>query len=132
MVSSPSQALEVPSSSGLLMQDISITVSSPPAINTLEACSPIKALGLSFCQLQPEDWAKVIKAIDFSVIEVLSFKSSNFAMEQLRILIDCMSCEVGDNSVVSLQSLDLYDTKLSNHNRNGVMKLFAKLKEKVP
>ncbi|KAF9350344.1 hypothetical protein BGX34_001266 [Mortierella sp. NVP85] len=71
----------------------------------------LKEIRLEWLLLQPEDWTMVIKAIDFTGLLELSFRASNFGLEQLKTLV----AHIEDTTVppLALETLQVVDTFLS-------------------
>ncbi|KAF9363602.1 hypothetical protein BGX34_003722 [Mortierella sp. NVP85] len=61
-------------------------------------------------KLQPEEWETLLNAVDFSELQHLDFKGSNFSQDQFRLLIACIP---GDNpSKIPLKTIHLEFTEL--------------------
>ncbi|KAF9350907.1 hypothetical protein BGX26_010953 [Mortierella sp. AD094] len=130
MAASPSQQLQDVSSLKTLSQDFLTVESCDSAAGILEAYNPLKTLEISDCQLELEDWTTIIEALDFTTLESIALKLSNFSLEQLKMLVDCIPGEAGSASVVALQKLDLSFT-LVGENPDAVQEQFRILTEKV-
>ncbi|KAI8349156.1 hypothetical protein B0O80DRAFT_429247 [Mortierella sp. GBAus27b] len=99
MVSAPSQQPISPSQP--IIQDIIDS-----QVTNLESVAQrpltrLKRIDLSRLHIQTEEWTSVIKAIDFSELQILNFFNSNLPLEGLRLLVDC----IPDNA--SLKTLDI-------------------------
>lgn len=77
--------------------------------------------------LQPGEWNEVIKAIDFSTLQHLSFEGSNFSQTQLELLVDRFDQNFGTSPPLS--SLSLCHTDVGDGIDTG---LFEKLLNRVP
>ncbi|KAI1286530.1 hypothetical protein EDD11_000331, partial [Mortierella claussenii] len=73
---------------------------------------PLKELNLDGVSLGHERWATIIKAMDFATMERLSFEYSDFSMQELLLLNECISVAeekgAGDDVGLSLKELDLF------------------------
>ncbi|KAF8925344.1 hypothetical protein BGZ58_000882 [Dissophora ornata] len=65
-------------------------------------------------RLDYRPWRKVVEAIDFSALESLSFRYSNFGLDDLKMLVDRIS-DYGDFEV-PLVTLDLFQTNVGRNN----------------
>ncbi|KAF9436917.1 hypothetical protein BGZ76_002541 [Entomortierella beljakovae] len=101
------------------------------AVDPPKAWTSLRSISLNGLYLQPSDWLTVIEAIDFSALESLSFLGSNFDLEQLEILVDCI---LDDNEVqVPLNTLKLSFTNLVDYmDDEAPWELLNELKEKAP
>ncbi|KAF9364649.1 hypothetical protein BGX34_000885 [Mortierella sp. NVP85] len=91
------------------VQWLTLMVSAPDAA-TPTAWSPLKRLCLQHNKFGSVDWGSLIEAIDFSALENLDFSGTNFADEQLDLLIKCV---VKTHELVPLRTLDLRSSTLS-------------------
>ncbi|KAG0213689.1 hypothetical protein BGX31_001223 [Mortierella sp. GBA43] len=69
---------------------------------TQKSWTLLKRIGLDFIQLHALDWRRVIEAIDFSELQILSFRNTNLILEGLQLLVD----RIPDNKV-PLEILDI-------------------------
>ncbi|KAG0218812.1 hypothetical protein BGX31_011495 [Mortierella sp. GBA43] len=88
----------------------------------------LKRIDLDNIQLQPGEWWSVIKAIDFSELQILSFWNSNFSLMELKLLIDCIP-DNNNDIPVPLMTLDL---KLTPIYDSGLIPLLQELRRKAP
>ncbi|KAI8604352.1 hypothetical protein EDD21DRAFT_366492 [Dissophora ornata] len=87
---------------------------SPPVqARTWKSLTRIQLMGLF---LQPDDWRKVVEAIDFSALESLSFRHSNFGLDELKNLVNCIS-GYGDPDL-PLVTLDLFNAHVGQDRMN--------------
>jgi hypothetical protein len=93
----------------------SIDGSSPEA--TQQAMKPfttpkqLTLLQLSNVACSSQDWEILIKTIDFAVLSYLYLTHSNFSLQQLDLLIECISNT--DARSMQLKTLDLSGTDLA-------------------
>ncbi|KAG0008412.1 hypothetical protein BGZ80_003483 [Entomortierella chlamydospora] len=101
------------------------------AVEAPQVWTSLRSISLKGIHLQPEDWLTVIEAIDFSALESLSLVGSNFDLEQLEILVDCILAD--NESQVPLNSLQLNYTNLVDYmDDEAPWELLAELEEKAP
>ncbi|KAI8598368.1 hypothetical protein EDD21DRAFT_382676 [Dissophora ornata] len=86
---------------------------------------PLTRIQLANFRLDPDEWRIVVRAIDFSVLKSLSFRYSNFGLEDLKMLVDRIS-DYGDFEV-PLVTLDLFQT-----NVGGNSEQLKRLKTMIP
>ncbi|KAI8349085.1 hypothetical protein B0O80DRAFT_460680 [Mortierella sp. GBAus27b] len=81
--------------------------------------------------LGPEEWEMVIKAIDWSSLQQLSFASSNFAENQMKLLVDCVTgCST---EMMPLRSVSIWNSDVVMKTDSGALEaILAPLKEKLP
>ncbi|KAI7832788.1 hypothetical protein BC939DRAFT_472367 [Gamsiella multidivaricata] len=84
-------------------------------------------LELKGIQLQSQDWKTLIEAFEFTVLRCLEFNCSNFAQDQLQILVDCIPEE--SNRPMPLH-IGLICTWISEFAET--LRLTAALMEKAP
>ncbi|KAF9113214.1 hypothetical protein BGX27_002006 [Mortierella sp. AM989] len=91
----------------------------------------LRSISITCIHLPPADWLTVIEAIDFSALEALNFTGSNFDLEQLEVLVDCI---LDDNELqVPLNSLQLsYSNLVDYMDDEAPWELLGELKEKAP
>ncbi|KAF9362412.1 hypothetical protein BGX34_006231 [Mortierella sp. NVP85] len=80
---------------------------------TMESSTPmiqLRRIEVSNFTFRPEDWETLIKAIDFSALEILHFSITNFSQEQLDLLIDRIAA--ADVTPVPLKDISLVATDL--------------------
>jgi hypothetical protein len=81
--------------------------------------------------LGPEEWAMVIKAIDWSSLQQLSFASSNFAEDQMKLLVDCITD--GLTEMMPLRVVSIWNSDVVMKTDSGALEaILAPLKEKLP
>ncbi|KAF9353019.1 hypothetical protein BGX26_009204 [Mortierella sp. AD094] len=101
------------------------------AAETPDVWTSLRSISLKGIHLQPGDWLTVIEAIDFSALESLNLVGSNFDLEQLEILVDCILAD--NESQVPLNSLQLNYTNLVDYmDDEAPWELLAELEEKAP
>jgi hypothetical protein len=59
-----------------------------PTVGVESAWTPLKCIRLENVSCEPEDWTTIIKAIDISCLETLSFENSNLDVQSLPALMD--------------------------------------------
>ncbi|KAG0221383.1 hypothetical protein BGX31_009934 [Mortierella sp. GBA43] len=132
VVSTPPQHLEYPqqsSTSDVVEQPSSLTVrgSGTPTAG----CTPLVRFTMERVILRPEEWGAVIKALDFSTLEVLSFAISNFSGEQLKLLVDRVPDSA--NETVPLRMLSVGESDVVKKADPRVLEgMLGILREKVP
>ncbi|KAF9350903.1 hypothetical protein BGX34_000918 [Mortierella sp. NVP85] len=95
-----------------------------------ETWSPLTRLCLSGIKLRGNEWAKILAAADFSALEVLELRGTNFYLENVDSLVKCIGLV---DSAVPLKTLDLSGTSLSKEKTLLSNKtLFETLREKAP
>ncbi|KAK3821172.1 MAG: hypothetical protein J3Q66DRAFT_332747 [Benniella sp.] len=90
MVSAPPRMLASLSSSQRLSSDVIYgkTPRSDSDSGATRPWRPLKVISLINLTFQPEGWRAVIEAIDFSALERMDFRKSNFLQKQFELLID--------------------------------------------
>ncbi|KAG0207206.1 hypothetical protein BGX31_002615, partial [Mortierella sp. GBA43] len=101
MVSTP------PPMPGLLSED-SHAGSPQQGTESSTVTTSLLKLRLSTTTFTRQDWATLIKAIDFSVMVDLKIQKTNFSQEQLDLLLECIAHV--DAESLPLEKLDLTDT----------------------
>ncbi|KAG0348381.1 hypothetical protein BGZ54_004638, partial [Gamsiella multidivaricata] len=91
MVSSPNDLSSQESSLSQSLANPQVPPSAKAAADIPTAWEPLQKFELSGFSLEPEDWKKVIEALDFSSLKTLDFSRSNFSIEQFKTLVDCIS-----------------------------------------
>jgi hypothetical protein len=132
MMSTSPQHLEYPqqsSTSDVVEMPSSLTVrgSGTPSAR----CTPLVRFTIERVILRPEEWGAIIKALDFSTLEVLSFAISNFSGEQLKLLVD----RVPDiaSETVPLRILSVGESDVVKKGDPRVLEgMLGMLREKVP
>ncbi|KAI8604349.1 hypothetical protein EDD21DRAFT_366487, partial [Dissophora ornata] len=131
MISPPSQRSDPSLSPQLSMQDGSFIPpheSEPVQTRTWKSLTRIQLTGLF---LQPDDWRKVVEAIDFLALESLSFRHSNFGQDELKILVNRIS-NYGDPDM-PLVTLDLFNAHVGQDRMNvDIDKQLKRLKTMKP
>ncbi|KAF8930582.1 hypothetical protein BGZ58_008167 [Dissophora ornata] len=94
----------------------------------IERSHSLRELGL---HLDPDDWRKVVEAIDFLALESLSFRHSNFGQDELKILVNRIS-NYGDPDM-PLVTLDLFNAHVGQDRMNvDIDKQLKRLKTMKP
>jgi len=93
-----------------------------------ETWQPLTRLCLNGGQLNKEDWARILEAMDFSVLKDLSLKNTNFGLEYFHLLVK--SIERVD-LMAPLEILDLSGTALSKEKTVADKTPFEALREKA-
>ncbi|KAF9170250.1 hypothetical protein BGX21_009345 [Mortierella sp. AD011] len=116
-----------------LLPNVSSILSSESTTSTcsLREGTPLKKFKISSNQLQSKEWRTLIKALDFMMLESISFQKSNFSLKQLKVLIDYVPGDAEKLFAVSLQSLDLTWTDIKEEDYSA-QEQFARLKKKIP
>ncbi|KAF9358804.1 hypothetical protein BGX26_000876 [Mortierella sp. AD094] len=125
IVARPSQAPERILDTAAIPQNVSTVEPS------LKSHRPIKEFRLAHSYLGRESWRTIIRALDFTTINILGFQACSFSLEQLEMLTEII-LEEASGSVVSLQELHLFQTKLRETDDDIVQELFVRLREKTP
>ncbi|KAG0361991.1 hypothetical protein BC939DRAFT_506181 [Gamsiella multidivaricata] len=99
----------------------------PPLLEIAEMWMPLMDVYLKGLEFEPEDWKRIIAALDLSTLETLNLSNSNFSQEQLTTLIELIP--QGTNPVRRLK-LHLYHTDLVIC--PSTITLLRKLAEKAP
>ncbi|KAI8349050.1 hypothetical protein B0O80DRAFT_429165 [Mortierella sp. GBAus27b] len=87
----------------------------------------LKRIVLDQLDLQTQDWKSVIKAIDFSELQILTFWYSNLPLEELRLLVNL----IPDNAL--LKTLDIRHTHAKRHSDpRSLLALLDTLGRKAP
>ncbi|KAF9951536.1 hypothetical protein BGZ65_005887 [Modicella reniformis] len=123
---------------------LSLSKSSPPAQSpaqdvlaesqsdiepeTIRQWSSLKRLHLLNLSFQSKDWRTVIKAMDFSKLEVLDIENTNFSHEQLKSLVAYIPDQSFSES--TMEYINLTDTNLTKN--RGTRALLAGLQKRVP
>ena len=105
-------------------------ITSSPLMNRPPNCG-LKVLCLEHVGFEPQGWEVILKALDLTVLESLSFRGTNFDRPELRLLLDRIP---DDNGFVPFKDLNLAHTKLAqNEEKDSVNTrhtLMRMLKEK--
>ncbi|KAI8606246.1 hypothetical protein EDD21DRAFT_31329 [Dissophora ornata] len=130
IISSPPQMSKRPAASPLSQPSLlSLSTLSVPESETWTHLKVVKIEGIA---LSNEQWGNVFKAINFTALEELEFKETEFSMEQFQAFIDSIPSPVDDSEE------DLPLKKLYFHYQRGfstsddLKALMAQLKEKAP
>jgi len=132
--SQPSPILIPQSVSALSSQSVSRNVEDTQSTcnesKSTESWKSLRKVVVGDIKLQPEEWETLLNAIDFSELQHLDFKASNFSQDQFRLLIDRIP---GDNpSKIPLKTLHLEFTELQNAAPRALNKLLFDLWRKAP
>ncbi|KAG0308783.1 hypothetical protein BGZ98_006830 [Dissophora globulifera] len=102
-----------------------------PSQSTLRTWQLLRCLKLKRFNFEPKDWCTILKSIDYSELETLSFKGSNFSIEQLKVFVDCIrNTEV---SRIPLLHINLGSTHLWHcHDVLEIQIQYTRLREKAP
>ncbi|KAI8600821.1 hypothetical protein EDD21DRAFT_124451 [Dissophora ornata] len=87
MISTPPRPPCISLPSSLLWLNKVNTPSTSPSEHTWE---PLRRIVFMRIQLQPEDWVTLIKAFDFTTLQELDIRNTNFSIEQYKVLADHM------------------------------------------
>jgi hypothetical protein len=93
------------------------------------AGTSLKRLYLNGIKLKQDEWARILVAIDFSALEELNLKGTNFSFENVDPLVNSIEL-VG--SMAPLQTLDLSGTSLSQQETITRLTSFETLRGKAP
>ncbi|KAF9931652.1 hypothetical protein BGZ65_004788 [Modicella reniformis] len=127
MVSAPTLGRELDSPSQLSSQGSDTQQQPHDKTGALGPWMSLKHIALQRVLFQPEDWRTVIEAMDFSMLEHLDFKGTNFSQEQLKTLIDRIPGNISD---IPLKILDIADTDLARSTNPRI--LLRELQRKAP
>ncbi|KAI8358800.1 hypothetical protein B0O80DRAFT_441475 [Mortierella sp. GBAus27b] len=96
--------------------------------SVIRTWTSLKKITLEKLTLRPEEWTSVVKAIDFSMLEVLSFRKSNISVADFKLLVDRIPD--GDPSTAPLKILNIRATTADG---NAVAhSFFAEIHRKAP
>ncbi|KAG0007163.1 hypothetical protein BGZ65_001708 [Modicella reniformis] len=87
---------------------------SPTSSRRMSSWSSLREIRIECMTLSSENWALIIRAIDFSALESLNFESSNFEFDQLALLVECIPDH--DEIDVPLKALYVKNTSLRSCN----------------
>ncbi|KAF9358517.1 hypothetical protein BGX34_008902 [Mortierella sp. NVP85] len=120
--------LPIKSSSSLVsLADTSLT-ECPESLGN-GAGTSLKRIYLNGIKLNQDEWARILVAIDFSALEELNLKGTNFSLENVDSLVKSIGL-VG--SMAPLQTLDLSGTSLSQQKTLSRLTPFEDLRKKAP
>ncbi|KAF9350902.1 hypothetical protein BGX34_000917 [Mortierella sp. NVP85] len=91
--------------------------------------SLLRRLYLNGIKLKQDEWAKILAAIDFSALEELDLKGTNFSSGDVDSLVKGIE---GVDSMAPLKLVDLSGTSLSQQKTATGMARFEVLREKAP
>ncbi|KAF9355253.1 hypothetical protein BGX34_010565 [Mortierella sp. NVP85] len=133
MVSAPPQGLPPHSASQNHSLNIVGNQGAQTKPGTTRSWTPLRRIALNEINLQPEEWERVIEAMDFSALEYLGLALSNIAQEQFEMLIG----RVADNGISNLPlktlEIGLSAYSLSTSTDPDVWKVMAaRLRKKAP
>ncbi|KAF9988033.1 hypothetical protein BGZ65_000207 [Modicella reniformis] len=121
MVSAPRQGI-APSSLSSLSSQSSSSSTQPsssqqaaarsPLTDTQEQWKPLKEIAVENVRLEPKGWESVIKSIDFSALETLSFNDTDFSLAQFKTLVNNIP-KIYNGAEVPLTTLDVERTALA-------------------
>ncbi|KAK3821163.1 MAG: hypothetical protein J3Q66DRAFT_438074 [Benniella sp.] len=127
MITTSSRTLEVTSPSPTSSGDVVVSPGS--------TCSDSEAGGLVSVELEgivfeDEEWEEVLKAFDFSSLQVLALVNSNFTEKQFQLLIDLIPDD--ETEMTRLKVLDIRQTDIvKTADPQPLKELLGKLQEKV-
>ncbi|KAK3820037.1 MAG: hypothetical protein J3Q66DRAFT_439106 [Benniella sp.] len=101
----------------------------PDGLSNGSETSSLKRLHLNGIKLERNDWARVLGAIDYSVLKELDLKGTNFSLENVDSLAEGIRLV---DSIAPLQTLDLSGTSLSQQKTITRLTSFETLREKAP
>ncbi|KAG0363953.1 hypothetical protein BC939DRAFT_183360 [Gamsiella multidivaricata] len=106
----------------------------PPSIkastDTSPTWEPLREFKLLGFLLQPQDWRTLIEALDVFTLETLDFRYTNFSVNELRTLVQCIP---DNSSEVVLKYVYLKETMLSQQfHSSEIQSLCATLEKKAP
>ncbi|KAI7819584.1 hypothetical protein BC939DRAFT_459673 [Gamsiella multidivaricata] len=136
MVSAPPQqsASSLPCRSLNSVQEDSSTASDVSSLSSLTSSSgtpylwrPLSRIRLNGIRLQHQDWTTVIKALDFTALEILDLTFTNFDEEELQVLVDCVP-EESNRAMPLTTSLQMTPIFYNA----AILRLVAALKKKAP
>ncbi|KAF9364928.1 hypothetical protein BGX34_012035 [Mortierella sp. NVP85] len=119
-----------------------VTPISPISSRKMCSWTSLTEVRIEYMVFSPKNWALIITAIDFSALELLSFEYSNFGLEQLTLLVQCIPDH--DEVDVPLQALYVKNTPLYHNHKaspenpqenktlEDLQELEAKFEEKAP
>ncbi|KAI8349167.1 hypothetical protein B0O80DRAFT_460952 [Mortierella sp. GBAus27b] len=128
MVSAPSR-VPIPSSHSQSSTEDTVDKQTPNVESEAQGSwTSLKRIDLCSLELPPEGWKSVIEAIDFSGLQILKFRKSNFSLKELELLVDCIPDDKTSN--IPLQSLDIsWTSAFSDPNS---LPLLDELQRKAP
>jgi hypothetical protein len=92
---------------------------------------PLKKVMLRRVELQPEEWRRIIEALDVSELEYLDLKWSNIVQEQFEMLVNRVTRNIEPN--MTFKTVDVRDTNLAQTNDSGALDaIFARLRKWAP
>ncbi|KAK3820027.1 MAG: hypothetical protein J3Q66DRAFT_439099 [Benniella sp.] len=121
----PNRSLSIPSSSEV---DGPPTECPDDSSNGTET-SLLKRLYLNDIKLKQDEWARILAAIDFSALEELNLKGTNFSQADVDSLVKGIG---GVDLMAPLKLVDLSGTSLSQRKTATGMARFEVLREKAP
>ncbi|KAF9104319.1 hypothetical protein BGX27_010136 [Mortierella sp. AM989] len=133
IITKPQQTDEGSISSGTVPQGDPTTISFESATaNTLEVFKPLKEFKIVASKLSKEDWATLVKAIDFTTLEVLSFEGTNFSVDELKKLVSHTLNGSENKPTISLKSLTFGSEECSRIRYHEGSQMLQRLVEKSP
>ncbi|KAF9896640.1 hypothetical protein BX616_007031, partial [Lobosporangium transversale] len=104
-----------------------------PLTQELRPWVPLEKISITNTKLQPQDWETILKAIDYTALEVLDFISTNFDLDQLQLLIDVI--QTIKKRASPLRLLKLENTKFDAYGSRDVevpKPMMQALRKKAP
>ncbi|KAK3807236.1 MAG: hypothetical protein J3Q66DRAFT_418262 [Benniella sp.] len=93
--------------------------------------TPLKKVMLRRVELWPEEWRRIIEALDVSALEYLDLKWSNIVQEQFEMLVNRVTSNIEPN--MTFKTIDIRDTNLAQTNGSGTLDaIFARLRKWAP
>ncbi|KAF8963700.1 hypothetical protein BGZ46_000917 [Entomortierella lignicola] len=106
--------------------------------STPEAYKPIKIFHLTNAVFGPECWKAVIEGLSFSVLKEVVFSSTNFSIDQMQILSNCVIPRIEDEEIfVSLKAFiltrtDAQEGPINSQAVREIKNLIDELQKKMP
>ncbi|KAG0365799.1 hypothetical protein BGZ54_006200, partial [Gamsiella multidivaricata] len=95
------------------------------------AYRPLKEIRLTGFDLESENWSLLLRALDFAELERLVLRCSNFMLEQLELLIECISLDEGSTFPLTLLSVE-NSAKAKDKLMSASKELQDRLRHKAP
>ncbi|KAF9354028.1 hypothetical protein BGX34_011249 [Mortierella sp. NVP85] len=124
---SPPSSKSTHSSSSDSGMDIMPIASSSQSSGPSETFSSLKRLDLVGCWLRQGNWVRIVGAIDFSALEELDLRNTNFSRGALGVMVTCIS---NVNAAVPLQTVSLPGAQLAKLD-NEMREVLKELQDKV-
>jgi hypothetical protein len=102
---------------------------SPDPARTAATWTSLKRISLPHHKFKRNDWTSILKAIDFSALEVLELRDTNFTDKELDLLIHRVNNVEG---FAPLRILDLSSSSICSMDLAEMYSKFDELGEKAP